>query len=320
MDMGAMIERYGALWSPLTFAMLMALATAFLWVAFRPAAPRRDVADRLNDYLDRGDIVIDEDMRQPFFRRAIWPGVRSFLRFFGRLLPNRNLEATRKTLQQAGNPGGFSALDFYGIRVLAVLGLAGLIFFMSLRNQSLMLALRNALFGGVLGFLLPVYWLRTKVRSRKSKILRALPDALDMLTIGVEAGLAFESAMVRVGEKWDNALTRELKRAVAEMQVGMSREDALTRMAERCGVPELSTFVAVLVQSSQLGVSIAQVLHTQAQEMRLKRRQRAEELARQAGIKMIIPLALFVLPSLFIVILGPIVPRLGSVFATMGGR
>ncbi len=101
--------------------------------------------------------------------------------------------------------------------------------------------------------------------SRKNKILRALPDALDMLTIGVEAGLAFESAMIRVGEKWDNALTREFQRAVAEMRVGMSREDALTRMAERCGVPELSTFVAVLVQSSQLGVSIAQVLHTQAE-------------------------------------------------------
>ncbi len=126
-----------------------------------------------------------------------------------------------------------------------------------------------------------------------------------MLTIGVEAGLAFESAMIRVGEKWDNVLTQEFRRAVAEMRVGMSREDALTRMAERCDVPELTTFVAVLVQSSQLGVSIAQVLHTQAADMRMKRRQRAEELARQAGIKMIIPLALFMLPALFVVILGP---------------
>jgi len=320
MEIGTLIAQSGALWSPLTFSILVSLAALMAWMAFAPAAPRRDVTSRLDDYLDRGDIVIEEDLRQPLFRRTIWPGVRSLLRLLGRLLPSKNLEATRQKLQQAGNPGGLSALDFYGIRVLAVLALGGLFFFVAGRNQPLLIALRNAAVGLVLGFLLPVYWLRTRVRSRKHRILKALPDALDMLTIGVEAGLAFESAMVRVGEKWDNPLTREFKRTVAEMRVGMSREDALTRMSERCGVPELSSFVAVLVQSSQLGVSIAQVLHTQAAEMRLKRRQRAEELARQAGIKMIIPLALFVLPSIFVVILGPLVPRFQDVFSSIGGR
>jgi len=320
MEIGTLIGRFGALWSPLTFSALVALAAMLGWMAFAPAAPRRDVIGRLDDYLDRGDIIIEEDLRQPFFKRAVWPGVRSFLRFLARLLPNRNLEATRQKLQQAGNPGGLSALDFYGVRVLAVLMLTGFMLLATSRNQPLVNVLRNAVLGLVLGYLLPVYWLRTRVRSRKSQILRALPDALDMLTIGVEAGLAFESAMVRVGEKWDNPLSRELRRAVAEMQVGTSREDALSRMAERCGVPDLSTFVAVLVQSSQLGVSIAQVLHAQAQEMRLKRRQRAEELARQAGIKMIIPLALFILPALFVVILGPVVPRLQYLFSTLSGR
>jgi len=320
MEIGTLIAQSGALWSPLTFSILVSLAALMAWMAFAPAAPRRDVIGRLDDYLDRGDIIIEEDLRQPFFKRAVWPGVRSFLRFLARLLPNRNLEATRQKLQQAGNPGGLSALDFYGVRVLAVLMLTGFMLLATSRNQPLVNVLRNAVLGLVLGYLLPVYWLRTRVRSRKSQILRALPDALDMLTIGVEAGLAFESAMVRVGEKWDNALTREFKRAVAEMRVGMSREDALTRMSERCGVQELSTFVAVLVQSSQLGVSIAQVLHAQAQEMRLKRRQRAEELARQAGIKMIIPLALFILPALFVVILGPVVPRLQYLFSTLSGR
>lgn len=320
MDIAAVIERYGPLWSPVTFAALLAMAVAFAWMAFKPAAPRKDVSERLNDYLDRGDIVIEEDLRQPFVKRAIWPVFRGFLRFLARLLPNRDLEATRKKLQQAGDPGGLSAIDFYGLRVLAVLFFGGLAFLLSMQNQSLLVALRNSLIGVAAGYLLPVYWLRIKIRGRKNKILRALPDALDMLTIGVEAGLAFESAMVRVGEKWDNVLSREFRRAVAEMRVGMSREDALTRMAERCGVPELSTFVAVLVQSSQLGVSIAQVLHTQAGEMRLKRRQRAEELARQAGVKMIIPLALFVLPALFVVILGPLVPRMIDVFGQIGGR
>lgn len=320
MDIAAMLDRYGPLWSPLTFAALLALATAFAWMAFKPAAPRRDVSDRLNDYLDRGDIVVDEDLAQPFLRRTIWPGIRGVLHFLARLLPNRNLEATRLKLQQAGNPGSLTAIDFYGIRVLTVLILGSLVFFSSLSGQGFLPAVRNGAIAIVVGFLLPVYWLKIKTRQRKTAILRALPDALDMLTIGVEAGLAFESALIRVGEKWDNALTREFRRAVAEMRVGMSREDALTRMAERCGVPELSTFVAVLVQSSQLGVSIAQVLHAQAAEMRMKRRQRAEELARQAGVKMIIPLALFVLPALFVVILGPLIPRLLDVFRIVGGR
>lgn len=317
MDIAETIERYGPLWSPVTFAALLALATALAWMAFRPAAPRKDVASRLDDYLDRQDIIVEEQMRESFFRRALWPSLRSFLRFLARLLPHRDLTATQRQLQQAGNPGGLSAIDFYGIRVLAVLLLGGYIFLISVGSQETLLALRNALLGVVAGYLIPVYWLKTRVRRRKSQIFKALPDALDMLTIAVEAGLAFESAMIRVSEKWDNTLTREFRRAVAEMRVGMSREDALTRMAERCGVPELTTFVAVLVQSSQLGVSIAQVLHAQAADMRTKRRQRAEELAHQAGVKMVIPLALFILPALFVVILGPLVPRFLDIFDVM---
>jgi tight adherence protein C len=140
-----------------------------------------------------------------------------------------------------------------------------------------------------------------------------------MLTIGVEAGLAFESALLRLGERWDNALTREFRRAVAEMRVGISRDEALARMADRTGVQELRSFVAILVQSNRLGVSIAQVLHTQAAEMRTKRRQRAEELARQASVKMVFPLVFLIFPAMFIVILGPAVPALISFFGRLGG-
>jgi tight adherence protein C len=204
--------------------------------------------------------------------------------------------------------------------VLVILLLGGLVFLVTPDGQPFLTALRNALFGAIAGFLLPVQWLNMRVRGRKNQIIRALPDALDMLTIAVEAGLAFESAMIRVGEKWDNVLTREFRRAIAEMRVGMSREEALERMADRCGVAELSTFVAVLVQSTQLGVSIAQVLHTQAEEMRLKRRQRAEELARQAGVKMVIPLALFILPAMFVVVLGPIVPQFLELLGSIAGN
>lgn len=307
------------LYTPGAVAVLAAVAVIMAWIAFAPPAPRRDVQERLDDYLERGDIVMDDDMSRSLVRRALWPALRGLLGALGRLLPNRGLERVRRQLQQAGNPYGLSPLDFYGARVLLLILLVGGALALSFRGQGLMGSLQMVVLAAFLGYILPLYWLRTRVRGRRHAILRALPDALDMLTIGVEAGLAFESAMVRVGEKWDNALSREFRRAVAEMRVGATREAALTRMAERCDTPDLTTFVAVLVQSSQLGVSIAQVLHGQAQAMRQRRRQRAEELARQAGIKMLIPLVFFIFPALMVAILGPTVPALMELFAGLTG-
>jgi tight adherence protein C len=148
------------------------------------------------------------------------------------------------------------------------------------------------------------------VASRKKQILRALPNALDMLSIGVESGLGFEACMLKVGEQWQNELTREFQRAVLEIRVGATRNDALEHLAARTDVMELNTFIAVLVQSSQLGVSITDVLHQQAAQMREKRRQLAEIMARQATIKMLFPLAFFIFPAMFIVLLGPSIPRI----------
>jgi tight adherence protein C len=227
--------------------------------------------------------------------------------------------STERQLVMAGSPMGFSALDYMGLCLLMVIPFAFGYLLLFGRSQPLAIALRNTLALALLGYLLPVYWLRRRVRQRQHDIVRALPDALDMMTIGVEAGLAFESAMLRVGDRWDNALTREFRRAVAEMRMGTPRNEALQRMVERTGVLDLSTFVAVLIQSSQLGVSVAEVLHAQADQMRVKRRQRAEELGRQAGIKMILPLALFILPATMIVILGPTIPIFIEMFATLSG-
>jgi tight adherence protein C len=225
----------------------------------------------------------------------------------------------QQKLVQAGQPGGMTALDFYGLRLL-FMALLGAGYYLALgRDLDFLTALRNTLALVALGYFVPTFWLSSRVKGRKNKILRALPDALDMLTIGVEAGLAFESALLRVGDQWDNPLTREFRRSVMEMRVGAARDEALQRMATRTGVSELNTFVAILIQSSALGVSIAQVLHTQAAQMRTRRRQRAEELARQAGIKMVIPLALCVFPAILVVILGPSIPAFLSFFRTIGG-
>jgi tight adherence protein C len=321
MEVADLLTPLSLFWTPITVAALAGLAVMFIWLALAPAAPQRQVRDRLSEYLERGDIVMDEDFQRSFVARAIWPVFRGVLRFLGRLLPTRNMERTRQQLEHAGNPGGLSVLDYYGIRVLLIIVLVGgaALLMRSNPSQGLLGGLRGVALAGLIGYVLPVYWLRGRVRRRRNSVIRALPDALDMLTIGVEAGLAFESAMLRVGEKWDNELTHEFRRAVAEMRVGMSRETALTRMAERCDAPDLHSFVGVLVQSSQLGVSIASVLHSQADQMRERRRQRAEELARQAGIKMLIPLVFLIFPAIFVVILGPSVPRILATFRGMGG-
>ncbi|MFC2023688.1 type II secretion system F family protein [Chloroflexota bacterium] len=322
MDIGDLILGGGLLWSPAAFGLLIGLAAALIWLAFMPVRPLRDVQERMDGYLDRVDIIEETEIRRPIESRVFIPMLRRFLRALGGLTPKRTIEKTQMMLQNAGQPAGLTALDFLGMRLLFAVMLAGIYYFLAGKNIAFSEALRNTLLSGVIGYFVPLYWLRYRMRKRQNEILRALPDALDMLTVGVEAGLAFESAMLRVGEKWDNPLTRLFTRAVAEMRVGVPRNDALERMAERSGVQELLVFVAVLVQSSQLGVSIAEVLHTQADQMRIRRRQRAEELARQAGIKMLFPLILLIFPSMLIVILGPSVPAFQAFFSSglsMGG-
>jgi tight adherence protein C len=310
MESGSFLATYGFLGSPAFFGILVMLAGLCLWFALAPARPAAPVQQRLDGYVERGDAVDNEEMQRSFGGRVIVPALRRVLRLFGRLAPQRSMAEVQVMLIRAGEPGGLSAIDFVGLRLLAMALLGGGTLLLAGKNVSLSTALLYAVILAALGYLVPIFWLRSRMRARQHEITRALPDALDMLTIGVEAGLAFESALVRVGEKWSNALTREFRRAVGEMRVGTSREDALQRMAGRCGVPDLDTFVAVLVQSSQLGVSIAQVLHSQAAEMRIKRRQRAEELAREASIKITFPLVFLIFPAMFVVILGPAVPRI----------
>lgn len=312
MDMAALV-------SPLTFALLCALAAACVWLALAPVRRTGPVGDRLDDYVSRQSVPDAAEMARPFTARALMPMIRRLLRFLAGFMPKRNLEKTARMLVRAGEPGGLTALDFLGLRLLV--GIAAVVgyFYFSGAAQPAMTVVRNCLIALTLGLFLPQFWLRRRARGRQHTILRALPDALDMLTIGVEAGLAFESAMLRVGDQWHNPLTQEFRRTVAEMRMGASRSEALERMAERAGVDELSTFVAVLVQSSQLGVSIADVLRTQSDQMRLVRRQRAEELAHQASVKMILALFFFVLPSMLIVVVGPLVPRLRELFAIMAG-
>ncbi|OGO04675.1 MAG: hypothetical protein A2Y73_05745 [Chloroflexi bacterium RBG_13_56_8] len=300
---------------------MVGLAMALFWLAFLPDKSVQEKRQRLQGYVERGDVVEQVDMARSFGSRVLLPMARGILRAIGRFAPKRSVDATRQLLLHAGEPGGLTVLDFYGVQLLSAVFMGAGWFWMASKRLPFSNALLTGLFVGAVGFFLPTMLLGRKVEGRKKEVLRALPNALDMLTIGVEAGLAFESAMLRVAERWDNALTREFRRVVLEMRVGTSRDVALERLAERTDVPDLRTFVAVLIQSTQLGVSIADVLHEQAATMRDKRRQRAEELARQASVKMAFPLVFLILPSIFVVIFGPAVPPLLNMFAGVtGGR
>jgi len=318
MDWITLFNKTSFLWSPGMAAILTTIAVFLVWLALAPAELIPVIRDRLDSYVVREETLDDIYLSQPFFKRTIVPLFRRLLKFLGSLLPKRNIEKTQQLLIEAGEPGKLSALDFLGLKVLAAILLGGgyLLFFSGASDFSI--ALRNALLLAIGGYLYPQLWLKQKVRKRKDEILKALPDALDMLTISVEAGLAFESALLKVAAQWDNVLSQEFLRAVTEMRVGTPRNDALKRMADRSGVKELKSFVAVLIQSTQLGMSIAEVLHMQAAEMRIKRRQLAEKKARQASTKMVFPLVFLIFPAMYVVILGPGIPMVVNFFQRLG--
>jgi tight adherence protein C len=226
-----------------------------------------------------------------------------------RLLPERQLQDMQRQLELAGRPYGWAIQQFLFVRaVSAVLG--GWLMYLVQREIPEFPPLLLPVAGAGLGYYLPQLWLRYKIRSRKDEILRELPDALDLLTISVQAGLGFDAALLEVVQKWNNELGREFDLVLQEMRLGMTRAEALRRLASRTGVQEVSVFVSAVLLSDELGTSIADTLSVQARQMRIRRRQRAEELAHQAAVKMLFPMIFLIFPALGIVILGPAVPSL----------
>ena len=227
-----------------------------------------------------------------------------------RFTPQNAIQQTSKKLELAGNPGGMDATVFWALR-MAGLSLGALLFFVAaiapegsfLKGRGLIIAIPAA----AMGFFLPELWLRGRISKRQNDVRKAMPDALDLLTICVEAGLGFDAAMAKVYEKWDNVVALAFGRVIREIQLGKLRRDSLKDMADRLGVPEMTSFIAAVIQSEQLGVSLARVLRIQTDQMRIKRRQRAEESAHKAPIKMLIPLALLIFPSICIVLMTPAV-------------
>jgi tight adherence protein C len=273
-----------------------------------------NIGDRLSQFTERALTLEELELQQPFHQRVLAPMAKNTLTTLGKYGPKQSAERLKTNLQTAGNPGNITPAMFVGLRVVLSLVLGLIIVLLTLQTMELVQALMYSAIGFVLGYMLPVMWLGRKITARKKAIQKSLADALDLLCISVEAGLAFDLALQRVTQKWDDELSREFKRVLSDVRLGRTRREALKDLAMRTGVEDVQTFTAAIIQADQLGVSMSKILRLQADQMRVRRRQRAEALAQQAPIKMLFPMVFLIFPALFVVILGPAVPKLMTSF------
>jgi tight adherence protein C len=300
------------LWMAILVGVVIIAAVVLIVIGMRDVGEEDPLQYRLAEFAARGEITDLEEIElsQPLTERVIFPIARKMGKLALRFTPQNAIQQTAKKLELAGNPAGMDPTVFWALR-MAGLSLGALLFFVAtIAPEGSFLKGRGLLIGipaAAMGFFLPELWLGGRISKRQTDVRKAMPDALDLLTICVEAGLGFDAAMAKVYEKWDNVVALAFGRVIREIQLGKLRRDALKDMADRLGVSEMTSFVAAVIQSEQLGVSLARVLRIQADQMRIKRRQIAEEAAHKAPIKMLIPMAILIFPSICIVLMTPAV-------------
>jgi tight adherence protein C len=302
-------------------AILAAVAALLFVAAFGTAFWPSPASRRLSRYIGPTAAIADDQQRPPgFFARVIVPLANGLGRRLARISPKGYVDYIQNLLLLTGPPyrvqlGGFLAIQFF----LALLFGASLLYW-GLRvvpDQPVRWIL-VCIFGVVLGVYLPYFWLARKVTRRRKELQRALPGALDFLAINVEAGMGFDAAMAQVTQRWHNAFTDELTLLLIDFQIGKPRKDAWRDLIQRTQLPDLSSFVTAMLQNEQVGGSIGGLLRTQAEYMRLRRRQRAEETARVAPVKMLLPMVFFIFPGILVVILGPAIPQFLDAFGNLG--
>jgi len=255
--------------------------------------------------------IARSQLAAPVSSRVIVPGLRRLGSAVKRMTPAGVVERLARQLAYVGQPAGWDAERVLALKVFASIGLAALSLLLGLAGGYSVL--RAVLVTAVLttgGFFLPDLILHSRGAQRQEELRRALPDALDLLSITVEAGLGFDAALARVSRESGGPLGQELTRVLQEMQLGVSRSDALRGFSDRSTVAEVKSFVLSMVQADIFGISIAKVLQVQAKEMRVKRRQRAEERAQKLPVKILFPLLLCIFPALFVILLGPAAIRI----------
>jgi tight adherence protein C len=296
----------------------LALAVAFgVFLVFQGMSrPQTDLLEsRLAQFGDHDLTLAEMELALPFAERFLRPILDRMGGFITSRTPANRTQQLQDKINLAGRPlnltpGSLLTLQLISLLVMTAAGF-GIANLMALQGSMLILGPAG---GGVLGYLVPSIWLDRRVKDRQKEIRVALPNALDLLTISVEAGLGFDAAISRVTEKYHNALALEFTQVLNEIRLGRPRIEALEDMARRSKVDELNNFIQAVVQSDQLGVGIAQVLRIQSEEMRRRRRQRAEEMGAKAPLKMLFPMVGCIFPTLFIVLLGPAVIQVYNQF------
>jgi tight adherence protein C len=292
---------------PIIIAGVAALAILLIFLGLAGSAPVDPVQARLTQLGTMQAKNLEElELQQPFLERTLRPLAMNLSGYVARITSQSFTERTEKRLALAGHPGNLRVGDWLGIKAIGTIVGAiifFLLFFFVIKTGPLAFGVAGA--GAAFGYIAPEFWLGGRVRRRQHIILLQIPDALDLLTISVRAGLGFDGALGKVVEKLKGPLTDEFRRALAEIRVGKSRREALRDIVPRTEVTALTNFIGAIIQAEQLGVSISKVLQVQSEQLRIERRQRAEEQAAKAPIKMLFPLVGCIFPSLFIVILGP---------------
>ena len=289
----------------------LAVLLIVIGVASKPT--QDSVQQRLSQLVVQPKTLEDIELDQPFYERTIHPMIQRLARVRKPKDQGGMVARAEARLARAGHPGGLHGADWMGVKLLAAIGggIGGFALGLLLGGFALGLLIGVALLG--FGYIITEYWLSKRIGKRSQAMVLELPDALDLLTISVEAGLGFDAALQKVVEKMDGALVDEFAQALAEVRMGRQRRDALRDVAARAEARPVSNFIGAIVQAEQLGVPIAKVLQIQSQQLRVERRQRAEEAAAKAPVKMLFPMVGCIFPTIFIVILGP------AVVTVMGG-
>jgi tight adherence protein C len=263
--------------------------------------------------------VMQDELQPSFQNRVLLPALDRLVGIGRRLTPGNYSERVQQKLNIAGNPPGWTVDRVVSLNVAGIgVGLVGGLLIGLLLGKGGLALVVCAGIGGVVGYFGPNLYIYQKGYDRTAKMLRDLPDALDLMCISVEAGLGFDAALAQVARNTEGPLAAEFARVLQEMQIGLGRSNALRAMGERTPLPDLRGFCSAMVQADAFGIPVGQVLRVQSAEIRTKRRQRAEEAAQKIPVKIMIPLVLFILPALFVAVLGPAIIKLSGVFGGGG--
>ena len=288
----------------LLFGTLMIFGALFLtFTAFGTMSGRSRGVTRSLEMLEGMGMVVPTELtaelERPFGERILDPLLKRFQNLGRRVSGADQEDRIRQKLDRAGNPPGWTVDRVLSGRILgAIVGAGGAVYFWLILGLSMPKGVAITALGLVVGFQAPVIWLYNIATKRDQELLKSLADAIDLMTISVEAGLGFDAALQQVARNTDGPLAGEFQRVLQEVQIGRSRSEALRALGDRTKIADIRSFVSAMVQADAFGIPIGQVLRVQSTEIRMKRRQRAEEKAAQVPVKIMIPVILFILPCL----------------------